>query len=196
MRKATWSDREKVVNIIAESFEGNPSVNWVIKNDSKRIKRIKILAEYAFSNVQRRGGVYLSSNEEGVILFYKDNEYKEGIADYIDQAKLAIGAVGLNRVGSILNRESYKKKIRPADGEFIYCWFYGVKDIARGKGAAIELKNYIFSEADRKQLPIYLETSLPKNLIAYKRYGFEIFHEWNVKKEDITLWFMKREPKR
>lgn len=195
MRKTTWQDRDRVVDIIAESFEGNPSVNWVIKNDKKRLKRIKVLAKYAFSTVQRRGGVYLSSDEQGVILFYKENDYKEGFADYIDQAKLAFGAVGLNRVGSILYRESYKKKIRPRNGEFIYCWFYGVKNDAKGKGAAVELKNYIFSEADRLQLPIYLETSMQKNLIAYKRYGFETFHEWNVEKQNITLWFMKREPK-
>jgi len=193
MRKATKADRKLVVDIISNSFEDNLSVNWVIKNDRKRMKRISVLAEYAFNTVLRKDGIYVSSDEEGVIMFYKQNAYKETFADYIDQAKLALQAVTLPRVLEVLKRESYKDNIRPSDGEFIYCWFYGVRNSARGKGAAIELKNFIFDEADKMNLPIFLETSMTKNLIAYERYGFETFHEWE--ENEKKLWFMKRTPK-
>ena len=195
MRRATKEDRKKVVDIIAESFEQNPSVNWAIKQDKKRSKRLRVLSEYAFNTILRRKGVYLSSDEEGVILFYKENAYKEGLADYIDQVKMAFGAVGLARVPLILRTEAYKKKIRPQDGEFIYCWFYGVKINSRGHGAAYEMKNYLADVADQLQLPVYIETSVHKNTIAYKRWGYETYHEWYLEEKNKTLWFMKREVK-
>lgn len=194
MRRATKADKVKVVDIIAESFEHNPSVNWAIKQDKKRKSRLHVLAEYAFNTINRREGVYISSDEEGVILFYKENAYKEGFADYIDQAKMAINAVGLSRVPEILKNEAYKKKIRPQDGEFIYCWFYGVKVASRGHGAAYEMKNFLAEQADKLQLPVYIETSVLKNTIAYKRWGYETYHEWDVEGKDKTLWFMRRLP--
>lgn len=195
MRKATKKDRNTVVSIIAESFEQNPSYNWAIKQDKKRSKRLYELAKYAFSTAHRRKGVYISSDEQGVILFYKQNEYKERLIDYYDQAKLALKATGISLVPFVLKTEAYKKKIRPKNGEFLYCWFYGVKIKSRGKGAAYEMKNYLADVADKMKLPVYVETSVLKNTIAYKRWGYETYHKWEIKDKDKTLWFMKREPK-
>lgn len=192
MRKATSADKNNIIDIIANSFEDNLSVSWIIKNDHKRKQRIRVLAEYAFNTVLRKKGIYLSSDEKGVIMFYKQNEHKETILDYIDQAKLAIRAVGLARVRKIMAREAQKAQKRPADGEFIYCWFYGVIDSARGRGAAIELKNVIFEQADKLKLPILLETSMKKNFVAYQRYGFTVYDTWE--ENEKKLWFMKRMP--
>jgi len=139
--------------------------------------------------------MYILSDKEGAIFFYKENAYKEGLADYIDQAKMAFNAVGLSRVPQILKTEAYKKRIRPQDGEFIYCWFYGVKVQSRGKGAAYEMKNYLAHIADQLQLPVYVETSVQKNTFAYKRWGYETYHEWHVEGKNKTLWFMRRDPK-
>ncbi len=36
MRKALRADKNMVVDIVAESFDTNPSVNSVIRNDKKR----------------------------------------------------------------------------------------------------------------------------------------------------------------
>ena len=40
MKQAVRKDKDKVVKIIIESFDANPHVNFVIKNDRKRHKRI------------------------------------------------------------------------------------------------------------------------------------------------------------
>lgn len=38
MIRATYKDRNRVVNILAESFDDNQSVNYIIKQDKKRNK--------------------------------------------------------------------------------------------------------------------------------------------------------------
>lgn len=48
MKQAVREDKDKVVKIIIESFDSNPHVNFVIKNDRKRHKRIVEMARYAF----------------------------------------------------------------------------------------------------------------------------------------------------
>ncbi|MEZ5000673.1 MAG: hypothetical protein R2727_08540 [Bacteroidales bacterium] len=49
--------------------------------------------------------------------------------------------------------------MRPADGNYLYFWFFGVS--GRGERDAWDLARGIFELADREGLEIYLETALP-----------------------------------
>jgi hypothetical protein len=44
----------------------------------------------------------------------------------------------------------------------------------------------------KKKMPIYLETSLRRNSVIYKRYGFEEYNVFETKKKDLTMWYLKR----
>jgi len=44
MKKAQSSDKNIIIKIICGSFGENPHLNFIIKNDSKRLKRLKALA--------------------------------------------------------------------------------------------------------------------------------------------------------
>lgn len=193
MRKANISDEKLIIKIISESFIHNPSVLSVIKNDNKKKQRIAELAKYAFRTAVRRNGVYISSDNEGVAICYKYNEKKESLIDYWNQLNLVIKSIGFSRVFKILKREGFVKKFRPVSGEYFYFWFFGVTNMGKGKGAAMELKDAIVKESLNKKLPIYLETSVEKNKSIYERYGFEVYHKWKNDSENMTLWFMRKE---
>lgn len=195
MRKATPYDEQLVVDLITESFQSNPSVLSAVKNDNKKNTRIRELARYAFRTAITRNGVYLSSNTDGFAICYQYNKKKNSFIDYLNQIRLILKSVGINKVPSILHRESYINKVRPKSGNYLYFWFYGVNNLGKGGPSANELKDAVFQESEDKQLPIYLETSVAKNKRVYERYGFQVYHTWNNEKEGITLWFMKREPK-
>lgn len=193
MRKANISDEKLIIEIISESFIYNPSVLSVIKNDNKKKQRIAELAKYAFRTAVRRNGVYISSDNEGVAICYKYNAKKESLIDYWNQLNLVIKSIGFSRVFKILKREGYVKKFRPVSGEYFYFWFFGVTNMGKGKGAAMELKDAIIKESLNKKLPIYLETSVEKNKSVYERYGFEVYHKWKNDSENMTLWFMRKD---
>jgi len=194
MGNGTKEIKQKVMEVITESFDSNPSVNSVIKNDGKRKQRIKALSDYSFETSLMRDGVYVSCDGEGVALCYKYNLKKESFRDYLNQVKLVVRAISLSRVLSVMKREAYVKSLRPASGEFLYFWFLGVSNKARGTNAAWELKEMIFNDADNNKLPIYLETSVEKNKRVYQRFGFEVYHIWESKDLRTTLWFMRRMP--
>jgi len=190
--QATIKDKKLAVKILTESFQSNPSVLWVVKQDKKINKRIEELSKYAFDTGVRRNGVYISSDKTGVAICYEYNIKKESLADYWSQAKLAFRCIGLNRVVKVLKREAYIKKNRDADNHFLYFWFFGVSNKGKGKNAAKELKDHIFKLSDSKKLPIYLETSVNKNQNVYQRYGFETYYTWEDYGKDVKLWFMKK----
>ena len=142
--------------IIAEAFQNNPSVLAVIKNDGDhKSNRLKALASYAFDTAIIRDGVYLSSDNQGVAICYSFNNKSESIIDYWNQAKLVFNAIGITRVFKILTRDSYIKKQRPAEHDFLYFWFFGATDKGKGGLAAKELKNarssYIFRNLCREK---------------------------------------------
>lgn len=195
MRKCIKTDRGKVIDIIAEAFDVNPSVNRVIRNDAKRKKRIRALADYSFQTALLRNGAYLSSDARGVALCYQYNLKKEGLTDYLNQIKLIRRAIGFTRVMDIMKRDGYLKSQRPADGNYLYFWFLGITTEGKGGLAIRELKEHLFAESARKNLPIYLETSVPKNKRVYERYGFETYHEWTDPKTGDVIWLMRRFPK-
>ena len=195
MRKCVFTDRSKVIEIIAESFDSNPSVNRVIKNDYKRKERIKALADYSFKTSVMRDGAFLSSDEQGVALCYRYNLKKESLTDYWNQLQLVVKAIGLSRVLSIMKRDAFFKSKRPKDGNYLYFWFLGITNKGKGGIAIRELKEMIFVESLKQNLPIYLETSVPKNKRVYERYGFETYHEWHDPQSGDLIWLMRRFPK-
>ena len=62
MIKAAYSDKNLVVDILTDSFETNQSVNYIVKQDKKRVNRIRSLMDYSFEVCYSFGEVFLSDN--------------------------------------------------------------------------------------------------------------------------------------
>lgn len=186
--------KTEVEAIINATFQDNPSVLRTIKQDKKWKKRLKALVNYSFETAYMRNGVFISENRKGAALCYNPFLKKEGLVDYYNQAKLAIKAIGLERVYSILKREAYVKQFHPKTNYFHF-WFLGVLPEARNAyGALSELKNKIYALADKNKYAIYLETSIKKNVKLYQLGGFELYHTWDENGKSPTLYFMRRLP--
>lgn len=189
MRKANLNDKEKAARIIAETFEANPGINWLLYKNCNRKKTIKRLADYAFIKSYLRDGAFISSNEKGVALCYKYNAKLFSLKETYYLLRFALSSIPIIRILKVLKREAYRKKKRPSTGNYYYFWFLGVNK--SGSGAAFELNNEIKKLAQESGLPIYLETTVEKNKIVYERMGYELFHLWENKPEDIKFWFLK-----
>ena len=174
MIPATLNDKPLVVDILSESFDTNKSVNYVIKQDSKRAKRIKALMEYSFDNCYKFGQIWLNEDKSACALIMgpKSFSFKALLWDI----KFAVNAAGSLSVAlKASDKESKVKKHHPKH-PFMHLWFIGVKKEDQGKGLGSNLIQEIEAENNGKQ-PIYLETSTERNLPFYQRLGFEIYHE-------------------
>jgi hypothetical protein len=192
MKKANRSDKKLVKQIIAETFNKNPGVNWLLKKSGNHTKKILRLADYVFIKAQIRDGVFISDNEKGVAICYKFNNRKFSLTEHYYELRFVLSSTNLLRIGKVLKRESYRKNMRPKSGKYLYFWFLGV--LPGGEKAVYDLRDGIFNLAKNLKLPIYLETAMEKNKLVYERYGFKTFHFWYNEKENIKFWFMRQEP--
>lgn len=187
---------EKIINIIAEAFKAIPAGNHLVKQDGKREARYKKLGAYVYHNAVKKNGLYLSSNKEGVGVAYvidpKNN--KKTFGDFINDLKFAFGVSGIKKALAISKRQTYIQSQRPKNEKYMYWEFTGVNPNYQGLDAPsfsmAELRDDVYTDAHERGLPIYTETSIRKNMIVYRRYGFDIYHEWTMP-DGSTMWFLK-----
>jgi hypothetical protein len=192
MRKAEKSDKDKVVRIISESFDSNPHINVIVKNDKKRSARMAAMAEYAFEIGMRRDGVHITDDGLGVAIIYQYDKVKMNIYEYWLQLALVLKVFTIRRALMVNNLEKLIKKNRASDVEFLYLWFFGVADEGLGTTDGRDLMKFIFKMSYEQKLPIYLETSIRRNNIIYKRFGLEDYKILDTGYKNLTMWYMKR----
>ena len=59
MKKANYTHKNLVIEILASSFDTNASVNYIIKQDKHREKRIRALMDYSFEVCYLFGEIFL-----------------------------------------------------------------------------------------------------------------------------------------
>ena len=190
MRKATTADRSLIVNIISKAFSENRSVNYVIrkKDLGSNIRSIEKLVDYAFKVCLHNGEVWLNDKNQGCVMFQRPHEKKFSITSLLWDVQLAFRCIGIFRIAKVLKRESLIKKHHP-DEPFLHLWFIGVLPDFQGEGTGTSLLKLTREKAGLANIPIYLETSVEKNLRWYADHDFEIYNTINF--EDHKLYMLR-----
>ena len=176
MIKASRNHKSRVIEILTKSFEDNQSVNYIVKQDSKRAERIKALMDYSFEVCFMFGEVYLSDDQKGCALILYPDQKSFSIKSILMDVQLLLNAIGLTRVGKAMSRETAIKSNYPKDPIY-YLWFLGVINSDQNKGIGSQLLKEIIIDSQKQHKPIYLETSTIKNIPWYKKFGFSIYNE-------------------
>jgi predicted N-acetyltransferase YhbS len=189
MIKAKYTDKSIVADILAHSFDDNRSVNYIIKQDKKRAKRIKKLMEYSFDMCYSFGDVFLSDDRKACALLLLPDKKKTNLKSILSDIKLIVACIGLSNLIKAMNREAKIKKMHPKELMY-YLWFIGVDPKEQNKGIGSILLREVIKESLSMQRTIYLETSTLKNIPWYKKFGFKIYNELDL---GYSLFFMKQE---
>lgn len=172
MRKALASDKLLVVDILSKSFDKNKSINFVIKQDSKRKKRIEILMEYSFFMGMNFGNVFISDDNNSCAILL--NNKKTSLKSFFWDIKLVLKVIGFQNIIKVLKREK-KIKLKQPKESFVHLWYLGVSPKHQGKGIGTELLINIKKHYQKSN--IYLETSTLSNIPFYKKNGFIIINQ-------------------
>jgi hypothetical protein len=188
MIKAIPSDKQLIVNILVDSFSQNQSVNFIIKQDRKRAKRIKALMDYSFDSCFLFGEVYLSDDKKGcALILYPDKKKTTFRSIYLDY-KLAIKCLGIKNLFKAMRRETVISKQHPNELMY-YLWFIGVSLEHQHAGIGSNLLQDVINEGHKQKRAVYLETSTLKNIPWYQHLGFTIYQEIDL---GYKLFFLTR----
>ncbi|CAL2104234.1 GNAT family N-acetyltransferase [Tenacibaculum sp. 190130A14a] len=179
MIKASIKHKELVTDILYSAFVGITipnSINFVVKQDKHRNKRLRFLMEYLFLKALDFGEVYISNNQNACILLHYPHKEKTTLKTIGRDCKLAFKTIGLIRVYKVLKREYQLKKHHVKEAH-IHPLIMGVKKDYQGKGSGVRLIYEVLNEHSTNKLPCILETTTKSNLKLYKKFGFYIFNE-------------------
>ena len=187
MKRAVQNQKSLIVEILSASFDDNKSVNFVVKQDKNREKRIKGLMEYSFDICNAFGDVWISEDGQACALVLMPDKKKASLSAILWDVRLALSVISINRIGPVLSRESKIKSFHPKE-PFSYLWFIGVKPELQNKWNGSQLLREIIKESKQGKRPIYLETSVERNLPWYKNHGFEIYNTLDL---SYTLYLLR-----
>ncbi len=179
MKLADHSYKSLVIDILSKSFDDNQSINYIVKQDSKRKKRIEGLMGYCFEICMAKGQIFMSDDDKACALILHPEKKMGAIKEMLLELKLAIDSIGVTRSFKVLKREKLIKQNHPKE-PFYYLWFVGVTPDEQGNGIGSSLIEKVFQKYDEETRPFYLETSAVKNLSWYKKYGFKIIKELDL----------------
>lgn len=188
MLKATKEDKALVIKILTDSFSENQSVNYIVKQDTRREDRIKFLMDYSFDICLTFGEVLLSNDKKGCALVLYPDLKKFTLQSVILDIKLLLKSISLSNASKAMSREKAIKSNYPQK-PFYYLWFLGVSPDQQNRGIGTKLLTEIIQESIARNRAIYLETSSIKNLPWYKKFGFSIFKELSF---GYKLYMLKR----
>lgn len=188
MLKATYEDKNRVVDILTESFDTNQSVNYLIPQDKKRNRRIRKLMNYSFDICYLFGAIFLTEDKAGCALVLFPDKKKNNLKSIFLDIKLIVSCIGIPNIKKALTRESKIKNVQPKIPMY-YLWFVGVDPGQQNKGTGTALMKEIIEDAHSMQRPVYLETSTLKNVPWYQKFGFRIYHELDL---GYSLFFMEK----
>ena len=188
MRKATYNDRNIVIDILYRSFLDNQSVNYISQQDEKKVDRVKALMDYSFEMCFNYGEVFLSNDGNACALILYPHQKPTSLKTILLDVKLILNCIGVANIKKALRRESMIKKLQPKIPMY-YLWFIGVTPEHQGAGLGTGFIKEVLEHSQEKNLPVYLETSTLKNLPWYKQLGFEIYSELDL---GYRLFFLRR----
>lgn len=183
----------KAEKVLYNAFIEVPGFLWILKKDKHIKLRIQHLISYCLEVSIQKNGAYISEDKQGVALLFESVKKQRWYNFLKGYFFLGQNCIGWDRAWHIYKREKEIQARKPKINH-LYFWMLAVNQSENGNSTIIEIRDFCFALSKEKKLPILAETTVKKNLIIYKRYGFEIYDSWYIKQEDITVWFLKRDP--
>ena len=189
-------DKEETIEKVAFLLKEIPASMEIVKMDHKSDQRFHYLATYMVEKAIKKDALIISENGKGIAILFKTSKKDDNFwKDIPTQLGLLMHVTGFKKALNILKSQKHIKQQRPQEGEYLYCWFWGILPDARGADTQVgkDMKDEFYRRAQEYKLPLYAETRMRQNALVYQRFGFELFNKWAHPSGD-TMYFLRYIP--
>lgn len=166
---ATPADHSNVIEILVAAFARDPVVRWMYPDEIAYRTAFPAIIDALGGRAFASGGVYHTSDRRGAALWLPPGVEPDDTAiTSIVQQSLA----GETRDTTFAIFEQMGQA-HPAEPHW-YLPFLGVVPAFQGEGIGSALLEASLASCDAAGLPAYLESTNPRNVPLYRRYGFEV----------------------
>lgn len=166
-----------VVDILVAAFEPlkeDNSINFVVKQDEKRIQRMQVLMEYLFDKAMRTGAVFLSNNRASCLLISYAEKDVFSVGKLRSTLRLAFRCIGITRVPKVLKRQKIIQRNYPK-GNYIRPMIFAVKNEYKGTTTAAKLIMEVFRDFKNNELPVIVDTASEDHVKLYRKFGLKTY---------------------
>ncbi|MFD4368137.1 GNAT family N-acetyltransferase [Rhodococcus sp. NPDC058521] len=198
VRPADRSDVQELSRVLADAFEDDPALSWVLPDPKDRAKRLARM----FSAVTRhhhlsQGGVEVATDETGVIggatLWDPPGMWRQSTWSTLGMMPSIVWAFGgRTRFGGEFDRAL--DRAHPQEPHW-YLSTIGTGSAARGGGYGTALMSSRLDRCDAEGSAAYLESSKAANIPYYERFGFAVTGEIPMPRGGPVLYAMWRHPR-
>lgn len=191
MKRFNAAQRDHALDILVNAFRDNAGTRWIVKKDHRQEERLRELCRFCLDVSDEKKGAFVTDDQKGVALLF-DSRSRQRLVPFIrNYFLLGNNCIGWDRAWSMIQRERTIQSKRPADSH-LYCWMLGVHNT--GLATIKEIRDFIFKVSRDSNKAIVAETTSERALRLYQRYGFRVYHRWDVASERLTVWFIRRDP--
>jgi len=191
--RATSSERPQVVTALCNAFFDDRIYRWLVPDDAQRRRSAAIFYSRFVDACWPHGGVYAAGAGAGAALWVPpgkqlvpDEQAETFRRELVQSAGDDAASARMAQLFQLVDDN------HPVDA----CWylaFMGVDPSAQGQGIGTRLLAAVLTQADRDQMPDYLEASSPENQRLYERHGFQTLRELTVA-DSPAIYAMWRPP--
>jgi GNAT superfamily N-acetyltransferase len=166
---ATDADRQAVVAVIALAFASDPMARWAFASPGTYLGVIPRVIHAFGGRGFAHGSVHIAGAGAAAAMWLPP-----GVEADDDTLTALISAHVPDERRADMDRVfEQMATFHPAEP----CWYLpliGVDPTCQGRGYGSALLGHAVAQCDRDGQPAYLESSNPRNIPLYQRYGFEI----------------------
>jgi ribosomal protein S18 acetylase RimI-like enzyme len=180
--------------VLARAFDEDPFVNWMVKQDSQRARRMLTLFDTTLRRLALpRDEVYMSDNQDAVVLWLPPGKWKMGLWQQLALLPAMIRMGGIKGVSRLLTAATQMDHAHSAASHY-YMLNIAVEPASQKRGLGTRIVQPILRRCDQEQIGAYLETATARDIVFHRRLGFEVIGEIPLP-EGPTLSLMWRKPR-
>lgn len=189
MRRAVAPDADAMVRSFCAAFADDPGLAWIWPDREDRLARLPHFFAPIVGGTIANGVAFRSAVGEAVSLWRQPGRITptaEEMTPFLAAMAQAFsrGAERSQLMGKVL------KAHQPADFDWWYLQFIGVRPEAQGTGLGGSIVRAGLTLAAEACLPVYVEVMNPDNLGYYRHIGFETVTEFDIPENGPHVWGM------
>jgi len=172
IKKALAADQVGAIGVLTLAFSGDPMARWSLPDPAKYLATFSSIARAFGGSAFEKGTAYIANDFTGAALWLPpgagpDEESLRKLFDENTSDDIKKDMQGIFE---------QMEKFHPTEPHW-YLPMIGVDPAHQGAGVGSALMTEALKTVDRDGLIAYLESSNPRNISLYQRYGFEVIGE-------------------
>ncbi len=172
MRRAQLADLDAVLGTLVSGFGRDPLYRWLYPDDADRPQRLAEVFDLVVRAALASESAWVTADLHAVAVYTQAGV--DLVDDDLGRRYLALlqRQLGARRAADAATGMAACADVVPAEA---HDTLHSIAVDARrqGQGCGRRLLVHLLGDADRRQQPVHLDSSNPRNMSFYRRFGFE-----------------------